>query len=279
MIFVFSLNQLRICHLLETWIRDYPYDFAVRGTAGALSALIKSIISKTYLLHYGSDFLPFLEMLSSLVDQDAAWALKADDTTDGSDDSCSLFEEDDEAQISDLETSISESDQPVAARHKAVLPLPSVPSRERKPSLPLPLVLASGSTSGASQNDFADTSEKQQIKDLVRLAQEVLALDPDVIAQEITKLEVKLFLDIQVCLTPDLAITALNFAFTSRGIGFTTLLYRVRSPKANQSRLSTRCLTILPNGERHLTSSCYMRINDVSGLYHSYCVMKNPRHA
>lgn len=202
--------QLRICHLLDTWIRDYPHDFAVRGTAGALSALIKSIISKTYLLHYGSEFLPFLEILPSLVDRDAAWALKLDDATDASDDSYSLFEEEDESQISDLDTSVPENDESLAARQQAVLPHPSIPSRERKPSLPLPLVLASGSTLSASQNDFADTSEKQQIKDLVRLAQEVLAMDPDVIAQEITKLEVKLFLDIEVCLTPDSVIIALN---------------------------------------------------------------------
>jgi hypothetical protein len=149
-------------------------------------------------------------MLPSLVDHDTAWALKADDTTEGSDDSYSLFEEDDETQVSDLDTTTPENDLPVIARQKAVLPHPSFPSRERKPSLPLPLVLASGSTLGASQTEFADTSEKQQIKDLVRLAQEVLALDPDDIAQEITKLEVKLFLDIQVGLTPsDLAVIKL----------------------------------------------------------------------
>ena len=62
--------------MLETWIHDYPHDFA-RGTIGALNALIKSIISRTHLFHYGSGFLLFLEQLPS-VDQDAAWALKAD---------------------------------------------------------------------------------------------------------------------------------------------------------------------------------------------------------
>jgi hypothetical protein len=141
-------------------------------------------------------------MLPTLVDHDAAWALKMDDATDGSDDSCSLFEEDDETQVSDFDTTIPEHDPPVIAREKAVLPHPSVPSRERKSSLPLPLVLASGSTLGTSQTEFADTSEKQQIKDLVKLAHEVLALESDVIAQEITKLEVGLFLNIQVGLTP-----------------------------------------------------------------------------
>jgi hypothetical protein len=124
--------------------------------------------------------------------------MKVDNTTDGSDDSCSLFEDDDETQVSDLDATIPEHDPPAIARDKGALPHPSVPSRERKSSLPLPLVLASGSTSGTSQTEFADTSEKQQIKDLVKLAHEVLALDPDVIAQEITKLEVGLFLKIEV---------------------------------------------------------------------------------
>ena len=85
--------QMRICHLLELWIGDDPHDFAVRGTAGALSALVKSIISKTYLLHYGSEFLPFLELLSSLFDKDVAWALKIDDNAEESDDSYSLLED------------------------------------------------------------------------------------------------------------------------------------------------------------------------------------------
>jgi hypothetical protein len=137
-------------------------------------------------------------MLPSLLDKDAAWALKVDDITDGSDDSYSIFEEEEEAQVSDLDTTVHMNDSPVVSRQRVPLPLSSPPSRERKPSLPLPLVLASGSTMGANQTEFADTSEKQQIKDLVKLAQEVLALDADHIAQEITNLEVKLFLDIQV---------------------------------------------------------------------------------
>jgi hypothetical protein len=152
-------------------------------------------------------------MLPSLVDRDAAWALKVDDIADGSDDSYSLLEEDDETQLSDLDTTTPENDSPVVASQKGVLPLPYFPSRERKPSLPLPLVLASGSTVGASQTEFADTSEKQQIKDLVKLAQEVLALDSDDVAKEITKLEVKLFLDIQVGMTPsDFPVTEFALA-------------------------------------------------------------------
>ncbi|KAG6842636.1 hypothetical protein C0991_000163, partial [Blastosporella zonata] len=180
--------QMRICHLLEVWIRDYPYDFAVPGTASALSALITSIISKTYLLHYGSEFLPFLEMLPTLVDHDAAWALKVD-VVDESEDTDSLLEEEGLHPSSDATIfSLPAQDQPIS--------LSSGAARERKPSFPLPSMLTNGSKSGNSSVDM-DTSEKQQIKDLLKLSQEIQVLESEEIAQEITRIEVKLFLDIQ----------------------------------------------------------------------------------
>ncbi|KAJ7597057.1 ras guanine nucleotide exchange factor domain-containing protein [Mycena floridula] len=180
--------QMRICHLLELWIRDYPHDFAVRGTAGALSALIKSIISKTYLLHYGSDFLPFLELLPNLVDKDAAWALKVDDSADESDDSYSLLEDDDD--------SLHKSEvEPV--RHtprKKALPVP-VSSRERKPSLPLTAKTFLPSANG--NGDHVEINARQQIRELQRVASDLNLLDSEDIAQEITRIEVKLFLQIE----------------------------------------------------------------------------------
>jgi len=126
-------------------------------------------------------------MLPNLVDHDAEWALKVEDPAHESDDSYSLLEEDG--------TTRSDPDitPPVAVPEKP-LPLPA-PARERKPSIPLPLILANNPGTGSSE---PDTSEKQQIKDLVKLAHEVLAVDPDEIAQEITRVEVKLFLDIKV---------------------------------------------------------------------------------
>jgi hypothetical protein len=86
----------RICHLLEVWIRDYPYDFAVRGTAGALNALVKAVVAKTYLLHYGCEFLPFTELVIKHEDLDEAWALPVEDLADESDESYSLYDEEEE---------------------------------------------------------------------------------------------------------------------------------------------------------------------------------------
>ncbi|KAG5351213.1 hypothetical protein C0989_007398 [Termitomyces sp. Mn162] len=177
--------QMRICHLLELWIRDYPHDFAVRGTASALSALIMSIISKTHLLHYGSELLPFLEMLPTLIDHDAAWAMKLD-TADENDD---LYE-DEEAHLSG-DDSVSPS--PVQEQPD---PISAVVSRERKSSFPLPSRLAIGLKANIGQSDM-DVSEKQLVKDLLKVSQEIQALEPEEIAQEITRIEVKLFLDIK----------------------------------------------------------------------------------
>ncbi|PPQ64266.1 hypothetical protein CVT24_008404 [Panaeolus cyanescens] len=177
--------QMRICHLLEIWIRDYSHDFSVKGTAGALNALIKSIISKTHLLHYGSEFLPFLEQLSSLVDQDAAWALKADISDNDSDD----YEEEEE-DARDHHVDLNEQST------VTVDPPPSstvaFPSRERKPSLPPPKALLSSHPNGTVTQD-----SKHYLRDLVKLASDVVAADSGEIAQEITRQGVRLFLAIK----------------------------------------------------------------------------------
>ncbi len=181
---------------MELWIRDYPYDFAVRGTAGALSALIKSIISKTYLLHYGSDFLPFLELLPNLVDKDASWALKVEESADESDDSYSLLEEEEEKSV----PSSSRPPQTTSSPSEKKVPPPNV-FRERKGSLPLTAkALLPYPLDDFSQYDHAPDNPKQQLRELQKLAVEVNNADPEELAREITRLESKLFLDIEVSL-------------------------------------------------------------------------------
>ncbi|KAF8898717.1 ras guanine nucleotide exchange factor domain-containing protein [Infundibulicybe gibba] len=167
-------SQMRISLLLLNWMREYPYDFLVPGTAGALSALIKSILSKTYLVHYATDYFPFLEMLPSLVDQDAAWAIKVEDIESDDD---SFIEDDDEPEDLGPETE-------------------SLASSSQSPTsiLGLRFPLARSLPSGAIDSDLA---QRHLIRDLTKLAQDVMVLDSDHIAQEITRIEVGLFLDIQ----------------------------------------------------------------------------------
>ncbi|PFH54496.1 hypothetical protein AMATHDRAFT_70 [Amanita thiersii Skay4041] len=185
--------QMRICNLLETWIKGYSHDFAVRGTAGALFALIKSILSKTYLLHYGSELLPFLETLPNLRDDDAAWALKMEDIGPDSDSESFL---DDEEIIKPPEKEASTT---------SILAPPLLPekpqpvSRERKASIPLAKALkqVAGSMVNGHPFESSESSAKYQLKDVARLAHEVMHLDPEVVAQEITRIQAKLFLAIK----------------------------------------------------------------------------------
>ena len=183
--------MISICRLLADWIRDYPYDFAVRGTAGALSALVKSIIAKTYLIHYGLEFLPFLETLPHLVDKDAKWALKVDNLTEESDDSYSMLDED------EVRSASSASESPVVSSTSAHPASPTqVPGiRERKHSLPLS---KSVPKSANPHNGELEYSSKNVIRELQRISVELFNLNAIDIAQEITRVQKGLFLKIQV---------------------------------------------------------------------------------
>jgi hypothetical protein len=169
----------------------------VRGTAGALNALVKAIVAKTYLLHYGCDFLSFTEQLVKYEDQDAAWALPVEDITDENDESYSLY--DDEEEIPDI------PDSPIASiiEHSTMNHRPPsiVVSRERKLSLPLSSI-ASGirdATSAATSFSPDDHEFKKLLKELVKNSQEIASIDSVLIAEEITRIEAIYFLDIEVC--------------------------------------------------------------------------------
>ncbi|KAH7915776.1 ras guanine nucleotide exchange factor domain-containing protein [Hygrophoropsis aurantiaca] len=189
--------QMRICHLLETWIHTYPHDFAVPGASGALNALVKSIISKTYLLHYGSDFLPFLEHVPGLVDKDAAWALKCENTIDDIDDPYYPFGEGeyDEPLVANDSSSMSLSSQSPSIENSVVAP---TISRERKSSLPLSAkAIINPITSPHGQADILEISPKHLLKELQRIHSELQSVDCTDVAEEITRVEAKLFMQIE----------------------------------------------------------------------------------
>lgn len=209
-------------------------------------------------------------MLPNLVDQDSAWALKVEDSGDESDESC-----DDEADCTG-----SSSSTPDFVKVKAIAPLSPPPSRERKTSSRLPnaLIIASGSTIGAGQPDFVDLSPKQQIKDLVKLAQEVLTLDPDEIAQEITRVEVKLFLEIQVCPARPPSILTIAHGLVRVAKALAPLHSRLWEKRLrNRAHLGLQCgfessckLASLFGLSLHLSLILFL------GLFLSSCVMTDP---
>lgn len=194
--------QMRICHLLEVWVRDYPHDFAVKGSYGALNALVRSIVSKTYLLHYGSDFLPFVEQALTYQDTDAQWAKPVDDFDD-TEDEVSILEDEEETAHKSATPPVEEFVEPTRGTGSIELargmttPVPRISpaSRERKQSLPLTRSLMINSTSGGGQPD--EEVPKHQIKELLKIAQQLSLMDSTEIAQEITRIEARAFLDIE----------------------------------------------------------------------------------
>ncbi|EKM61029.1 uncharacterized protein PHACADRAFT_247338 [Phanerochaete carnosa HHB-10118-sp] len=183
--------QMKICALLDHWIQLYPNDFAVPNTASALSALIKSVMGKTYLLHYGSEFIPFMETLSTLKDSEVAWAMKVDGPKDESDDSNSL----------------KETARPGASSHSLVPPSKSIApvvtqkslARERKHSLPLSarILVMETSPTQIGLSDSIEHPPSKKLKILVNLSNQFMNTDPTSLAQEISRLESTFFLQIE----------------------------------------------------------------------------------
>lgn len=190
----------RICLLLDNWIHAYPSDFAVPGAAGALSALVKSILTKTYLLHYGAELLPFLEAVPNLRDRDQSWALKVDEDND------SLSLKSDEEGCSTLETASTASSKASRSLAPSQTDItksqgPSVTTRDRKSSLPLTakaLVMGSTILSPINPSEAGEHTARYILKRLVGISEELQKVPYKDIAVEITRIEVRYFLQIKV---------------------------------------------------------------------------------
>ncbi|KAI0825148.1 ras GEF [Trametes gibbosa] len=198
--------QMRICQLLDLWINVYPTDFAVAGASSALAALIKSIITKTYLLHYGAEFLPFLEMVSGLKDKDALWALKVEEE---SSDTSSVSDEEHSFIVDRSGSPRPVSPQPVQhdLNPTSTTSTPSGFARPRKASLPLTAkaLIAASAANPAAQYVMRDLSAESSVphsykhilRHLQSVSQALQPVDPSDIAQEITRIQCQFFLRIE----------------------------------------------------------------------------------
>ena len=196
----------RLCDLLEGWIEDYPTDFATPGTSGAITALIKQISSNPCTLHYGSDILPFLDELPNLQDVEASWSIQEDSQGDSDEEGVGLLddEEDGRARRNIIgDPSISATTAHAGNPNVETKPKPS--TRERKGSLPLSIAPPLSATLSASSDNSGRTSgtfpRRNSPRELVKLAQTLATYDPLDIAQQITKIQSEIFLEIEVCLT------------------------------------------------------------------------------
>jgi len=170
------------------WVQDYPHDFAVGAAADALNALVKSIITKTHLLHYASDLLPFLER-RPLRDKDSAWAMQVHEPTAEGDEPYS-FSEDDDDVVPPLETTSVQT--LVSEDASSTQSLAVTPGRERKSSLPL-----SARSNGATTSEHID-SAKDTVKSLLNTSAKLGGCEPQHVAEEITRVGKTLFLLIEV---------------------------------------------------------------------------------
>lgn len=191
--------QMRICLLLDNWLHWYPTDFAVHGSAGALTALIKFALSKTYLLHYGTVFLPFMDHLNHLRDRDHAWALKVEYE---SDDSSVLSEEEGYAPL-EIEFGSSRKMpqlQPLPTNGGAPSQSHTMATRDRKSSLPLhakAFAIGNSLLSPLHGGDLADLTPKAKLKRLQSISEDVQKADTKDLAYEITRIECVFFLQIE----------------------------------------------------------------------------------
>jgi len=192
--------------MLEGWIEDYPTDFATPGAFGAISALIKQISSNPCTLHYGSDILPFLDEIPTLQDVDTSWSIQEDLLEDSDEEMFELLddEEDKEARIGMTRESFS-SPTATPVPNLKVVGKPKLSTRERKGSLPMstksgftPLSATLSASSDNSTKASGNVPKRNTPRDLLKLAQTMATYDPLDIAQQITKIQSEIFLDIEV---------------------------------------------------------------------------------
>lgn len=189
---------------MDHWSNLYPNDFAVSGASSALSALIKSILNKTYLLHYGAEFLPIIEMIPTMKDLDTSWALKVEDE---SSDTSSVSDEE-HSFVMDPATSHRSSSPsliPTDSGSTNVSTSQTGFTRERKASLPLTakaLIAAPPMASGSMQDHVYPGQMQLSTKTILRTLQSTShalhLCDPADIAQEITRIQCQFFLRIEV---------------------------------------------------------------------------------
>lgn len=159
--------------------------------------MVTQIIKKTYLLHYGSDFLPFTEMLGQYEDTDGAWALPVEAPADDDEEEEPYSFEGEEIAAPQREspaTSVADDHSSTGHRPPSIVVLNS---RERKSSLPLS-TLSSGADGIPKLFPSEDAEFKRLLKDLLRNSTELSNFDSAHIAEEITRIEAEYFLAIKV---------------------------------------------------------------------------------
>lgn len=173
--------------MLERWIHEYPNDFAVRGAAGALNAIIRQILRQPHTLCYGSDFLVFEEKLPTLHDQERAWASQVEAPIAESDESDDNFGSDGSSENAAPGSPPRKlEDEPPHTGTQQTM------TRGRKSSIPLSTKFLQGGTV-RTQSGHHQSSHTR----LMKASNTLLHLHEDDVASEITRRELGLYLKIE----------------------------------------------------------------------------------
>jgi hypothetical protein len=207
---------------LYEWKEQYPSDFGAPGTFGAFSALLKQIISNVHLVHYGSDLLPFLEDVPALKDTDTMWAKKEDAPhlqDDDSDDGNSMYEEAYVLQTGDgddqpgrrkrgrgkastgalLSGSATQSGNDVWKSGPITNPAPTSVNSQGSDGLPIDGQFREGTITMNRLDPAKASTLKVNVRELLRISHNILTLEPQHVAQEITRRMATMFGVIEVC--------------------------------------------------------------------------------
>ena len=137
-----------------------------------------------------------METLPTLKDLDSTWALKTKEPKEDSDDSVSVKEP---TKATPLSGSHSSLPPPETAPPAVPVATKSV-ARERKHSLPLSakILVMESSPNHIGTSDSIEHRPKEKLRILVNISNQFLQTDPTSLAQEISRLESKFFLQIKV---------------------------------------------------------------------------------
>jgi hypothetical protein len=199
-----AFAQMRLCSLLAKWMNNHPGDFAARGVSGALNAFVNAALSKVHLVHYAMEFRPFMARMSSLVDEDADWALQDASTDEESEEGPESYMEDDDdgpepstsVSPDTLETPRPEGD---ALTDYPVPPLPQFLTRSQSPTpsppaSPSQILVNSSSTPKATSDHNTDMPRgfpvhtsvpPKQLIDLYRISTEICLMPIEEVAEEL----------------------------------------------------------------------------------------------
>ncbi|CAE6425257.1 unnamed protein product [Rhizoctonia solani] len=188
--------QQRLCALLQQWIEEYPNDFAAPGAPSALAAVVRTACESTHLMYYGSEFTYFLDELPCIKDDASSWAHISAETP---------VEDEYEFDLDfDREFNFSpEADGfPLFDPSYAIAPGSAVGNVENDDEPPMTSRTArfeSGNADsiGRGLSPDARRGTSPALKALQGVAKVLLEYHPQVVAEEITRLETELFLKIK----------------------------------------------------------------------------------